>query len=400
MRKDVQDLLSIIVPIYNTSKYLDRCIESIVNQTVKNIQIILVNDGSTDNSLEYCENWREKDERILIVNKENGGLVSARLAGLQASTGDLVGFVDSDDYIEPPMYERLIQAKMDTEADFVYCGLHNCYESEKGIKYSSDNEPKVVGRFELENKGINFLKKHIFTTDLGSQAYTGGICLGVYDKAFIMEAYSNVPLDCSQGEDLICQIWMILHADRIVFLKDVLYHYCIRKGSITDLHINEKKTQIIRMIDTIKEICKKSNVLDAIKDDIDCFKKMLFLLENAKNRRNSICELYVFSKEAELEGKKVVIYAAGVVGKSYKKQLDKNERIEIVALVDKNANENGIEPFCKLKKMKFDILIIAVERKSLAKEIEEDLCAEGIDKGKILWIPPVMNLELIKKMEI
>ena len=101
-------MLSIIVPVYNVEKYIGKCIESIVNQTYKDLEIILVDDGSTDNSGKICDEWARKDKRIKVIHKKNGGLSDARNAGLDICTGDYIGFVDSDDYIELNMYEDLL----------------------------------------------------------------------------------------------------------------------------------------------------------------------------------------------------------------------------------------------------------------------------------------------------
>lgn len=102
-------MISIIVPVYNVEKYLERCIESIVNQTYKDIEIILVDDGSPDNCSVICDRYAEKDNRIKVIHKQNGGLINARKSGLEIAQGDYIGFVDSDDWIEPEMYEYFAQ---------------------------------------------------------------------------------------------------------------------------------------------------------------------------------------------------------------------------------------------------------------------------------------------------
>ena len=115
--------ISVIVPVYKVEKYLDRCVESIVNQTYKNLEIILVDDGSPDNCPVMCDEWAEKDERIRVIHKENGGLADARNAGMNIATGDYIGFVDSDDWIEPNMYEVLLKNALKYDADISRCGL-------------------------------------------------------------------------------------------------------------------------------------------------------------------------------------------------------------------------------------------------------------------------------------
>ena len=105
----MNDLISVIVPVYNCEKYLDRCIESLINQTYKNIEIILINDGSKDNSLEICNKWQKNDNRIIVINKENGGVSSARNKGLEIAKGKYISFIDSDDYLDINCYNTLLE---------------------------------------------------------------------------------------------------------------------------------------------------------------------------------------------------------------------------------------------------------------------------------------------------
>ena len=116
-------LVTIIVPIYNVEKYLEKCVESILSQTYKNIEIILVNDGSTDGSLDICKRYADLDKRIRIIDKRNGGLSDARNAGLDAAHGEFVGFVDSDDWIAEEMYQRLVTACEMYHADMSACKM-------------------------------------------------------------------------------------------------------------------------------------------------------------------------------------------------------------------------------------------------------------------------------------
>ena len=117
-------IVSVLIPVYNVEKYLKKCLDSVTNQTLMNIEIICVNDGSTDDSLKILEEYKAVDSRIKIVNKENGGLPSARNAGLDAAHGEYVGFVDSDDYIEPNMFERLVEVARNEQSEVVICGAN------------------------------------------------------------------------------------------------------------------------------------------------------------------------------------------------------------------------------------------------------------------------------------
>ena len=117
------DLISVIVPVYKVEKYLDRCVESIVNQTYKNLEIILVDDGSPDNCGAMCDKWAEKDSRIKVIHKENGGLSDARNAGMDIATGDLMGFVDSDDWIHENYICYMLQAIKICDAEIAACDI-------------------------------------------------------------------------------------------------------------------------------------------------------------------------------------------------------------------------------------------------------------------------------------
>ena len=122
------ELISVIVPVFKVDPYLDRCVESIVNQTYRNLEIILVDDGSPDSCGAMCDAWAEKDRRIKVIHKKNGGLSDARNAGLDIATGTLIGFVDSDDFIRSDMYLLLMERLMEDGSDIAACGVEMVFE--------------------------------------------------------------------------------------------------------------------------------------------------------------------------------------------------------------------------------------------------------------------------------
>lgn len=134
------ELVSIIVPIYNVELYLERCIRSLVNQTYRNVEIILVNDGSPDNCAAICDIWAEKDSRIKVIHKQNGGLSDARNAGLAACTGDIIGFVDSDDWVDPRFVELLVRGLDQTQSDIAEC----CFVKTTGETSSENLSGEVI----------------------------------------------------------------------------------------------------------------------------------------------------------------------------------------------------------------------------------------------------------------
>jgi len=155
----MEEKISVIVPIYKVEKYLHKCVDSIINQTYKNLEIILVDDGSPDNCPAICDEYAKKDNRIKVIHKPNGGLSDARNAGLDIATGEYIAFVDSDDYIDLTMYEKLYNAIKQNDCDLAVCGFNNVNEDESKVwqcwkkdKVINQNEP-VKLLFENNNVG-------------------------------------------------------------------------------------------------------------------------------------------------------------------------------------------------------------------------------------------------------
>ena len=128
----MEPVLSVIIPVYNREKFLERCVKSVAGSSLQNIEIILIDDGSVDHSGALCDELAEEDERIIVIHQQNAGVSAARNRGLEKARGKYFAFVDSDDYIEPEMYEKMIAAMEDHDADMVCCGISKEFEKESG----------------------------------------------------------------------------------------------------------------------------------------------------------------------------------------------------------------------------------------------------------------------------
>lgn len=151
----MEEIISIIVPVYNVEKYLDKCVNSIVNQTYKNLEIILVDDGATDNSPKMCDEWAKKDDRIKVIHKANGGLSDARNTGIKNATGDYLAFVDSDDYIESDIYEVLYKMILRDNADLAMCSFKKVDEQGNDIETKNNVIAEVIGKKEFFERMMN-----------------------------------------------------------------------------------------------------------------------------------------------------------------------------------------------------------------------------------------------------
>lgn len=211
--------ISIIVPVYNIEEYLPRCIESILNQTYTNLQLILVDDGSKDSSGRICDEYAKKDSRIIVVHKENGGSSSARNVGIEMATGEYLGFVDSDDYIEPVMYETMVKTIKETGCSIVQVGRDEI--DDKGNKLANICElPDKVTEYQAEE----FLKELLLHV---------GDC-SFCTKLLKRDLFSDDKFPEGRlNEDFYLLVRILQRGEKIVSLPYCGYHVFYRIGSNT-----------------------------------------------------------------------------------------------------------------------------------------------------------------------
>lgn len=211
----MNELVSIIVPVYNTEKYLNKCLNSILTQTYKNIEVILINDGSTDNSLKVCKEYEKKDKRIKLINKENEGLSATRNLGILTAKGKYIGFIDSDDFIEEDMFKNLYEDMINNNSDISICEMTN---SEKYLKENKTTKVEV-----LNNKEAIF--KLLYDNEINN--YAG-------NKLIKKEMFENIKFPIGRKfEDLAIMHYLIEKAKTITYNSYIGYHYIQRPGSIT-----------------------------------------------------------------------------------------------------------------------------------------------------------------------
>lgn len=210
-------LISVIVPVYKVEPYLDKCISSIVNQTYKNLEIILVDDGSPDNCPAMCDAWAEKDSRIRVIHKTNGGLSDARNAGMAVATGELMAFVDSDDWIAPDMYEHLYRRLAEDNSDISACGVQMIWEDKTPSRALTREGSCVLNQEEAMQAIIeeSWLKQPVWY-----KLYKTAL---VRDILFPKGKYH---------EDVFWSYQAVGRAQRVSVLDHIGYYYLQRGGSI------------------------------------------------------------------------------------------------------------------------------------------------------------------------
>lgn len=248
----VKPFVSIIVPVYNVEKYLDKCLNSLINQSLQNIEIIIVNDGTKDNSIKIIQKYMDIDNRIVLVNQENQGLSCARNTGLAIAKGEYIGFVDSDDYVEHSMYEKMYNIAKKYDSDLVNCNVIDVYEDCIKTSLTLKNEQIFIHKVGVEN----YLKK-----------YFSNIGIAVWHKLYKKEIIDKFDLrfvsnNVIYSEDLLFNLCYILHINKVSILDESLYYYVRRENSITTATTSKKNMmkRCIKIVELFDDYSRLQNL--------------------------------------------------------------------------------------------------------------------------------------------
>ncbi|MFL0167757.1 glycosyltransferase [Candidatus Clostridium helianthi] len=243
--ENTKDLISVIVPVYNVEKYLPQCIDSILNQTEKNLEIILVDDGSLDNSGKICDEFSKKDDRIIVIHKKNNGLSSARNAGLEIARGNYIGFVDSDDWLDKTMYEVLLKLLKENNSDISCCDFFKTANSNDSIPHIDNDIINSYNNIESLNNFYNGL-------------YTQTVV--AWNKLYKRELFKDISYPVGKiHEDEGTTYKLYYKANKITYTNRPLYYYRITPNSITTSKFNKKRLDIIDVYDEKVKFIKNIN---------------------------------------------------------------------------------------------------------------------------------------------
>lgn len=240
----MEPLISVVVPVYKVESYLDQCVQSIVNQTYRNLEIILVDDGSPDSCPAMCDQWAERDSRIHVIHKKNGGLGDARNAGLQVATGDYIGFVDSDDWCEKEMFQSLLEVCLRYDVPLSICNVFVDWECGWATEKAIFAKQKIC----LPRQDI--LRK-FFRDELTAWAWNKLYRKDLKDLLFYpRQSYEDIPV----ARDLFSIV------EKVAFSGKQHYHYRQRQGSIVNSKVNSSQFKLIEELRQNVEMAKNFNL--------------------------------------------------------------------------------------------------------------------------------------------
>lgn len=279
-------LISIIVPIYNVEKYLKKCIESIINQTYKNIEIILVDDGSPDNCGKICDEYSQKDKRIIVIHKKNGGLSDARNKGIDIAKGDYLTFIDSDDFVNIDYIEKLYNSIKLNNTKLAQCGISKVNENNEIIEKLNYDENYIKTSHEILNE---LYGKHLIENVV------------VWNKMYAKELFRNIRFPVGKiHEDEFTTYKIFYSVDRISLLSDCLYNYRQTNESIIGKKFNKKRLNLLDALEERMDFFKNRNEIDLYEKTLKFYIEQLRLyyikvkkyIENSKEIQQDIKRKY------------------------------------------------------------------------------------------------------------
>lgn len=375
--------VTVIVPIYNVARYLDKCLSSIIGQTYDKLQIILVDDGSTDDSGKICDWYKEQDARVVVIHKANEGLVKARKTGISRATGKYICYVDGDDWIELDLIECLIADMERTEADLVVSGYY-C-NTEGGSQ-------KIQGRLEtgLYDAGA-IIPVMLYTGEF----YEFGISQFVWAKLFRKDILWNVQVQVDDrifcGEDVAVTYPYILQTHKIYHSDYVGYHYRQRMDSMTNrFDVNEPIRNKI-LLEYLLKTFNNSEYADRMLGQLNQYAKNLLLVRQIGYFDSSDGGMVLRPYGGISADARLIIYGAGKLGQSIYHYLKGQPSIEIVDWLDKNYafyqkmhyKVNSPEKLKLLNDHSYDFIIIAVNNQNTADVICRNLVNMGVKRERI-----------------
>lgn len=397
-RETREPLITVVVPIYNVELYLKQCIDSILNQSYNNLEIILVDDGSTDSCPYICDMYAEKDARVKTLHKENGGLVSARKAGVGLATGKYVAYVDGDDWISPDLYQDFYEKGIKYNVDMVCAGGYiKEYLDDSNITIKNNLGNVIYNREDLEKKVFpHFICTNCFyKTDIQVS-----LCTHIFRRELIYRNQNQVDNSIRMGEDLLCVSFCLMEAQSVALTDVCGYHYRVSLTSMSQRHFSDERVRLEKLYEQYKQKAAENPYGFIFLRKIN-FAFVFLCLISDYGMLMSEKQNILFPFSGVQAGSDIIVYGAGAFGKELVRYVAKDTRFHLCLWTDtsyKKYQEQGIEVCApeQILKVRFDYIVIAVTRESIAKLIKKELANKGIAEKRIQCV----DVEMIRKWSL
>lgn len=380
--------ISIIVPIYNVDPYIERCLNSILNQSYDKFECILVDDGSTDNSGMICDRFAAQDSRFIVIHKKNGGVVSARKAGLERASGQFIGSVDPDDWIEKDYYENLIKIQQETDGDIIAGNHHRNIGSESYI--IRNKIPTGI----YDKKTI--LPQLIYSGEFFEFGLHPSLCTKLIRREIMDATQMNVNEDIVCVDDGAVIYPAVLEARKIVITDICGYHYVQRQGSITKSVGSGDLMKLRLVYDHLENAFISKNVIKELRSQLKQWQKFILLERHIQVFDETWSRETVLSPYGGISpNSRVVIYGASFLGQTIDRYIKsiKDKGIKNVLWIDKacdNFQKRGLPvyPPEAIRNLHgdYDFVLLASVTERIVRSMKEYLLSLQVPEDKILWL--------------
>lgn len=386
----METLVSIIIPIYNLEKYVKKSIESALNQSYMNIEVILVDDGSKDNSGVICDAYSKVDSRVRVIHKENGGLVSARKSGLEISRGKYIVPLDADDWIERDMVKSMLSIMESGNIDFAQCGL--MWEYYDGSREDSADILREGG-YDLK-QNANGLYENLFTKydDKSINGARSNICSCIFKRDIVIKAQSLINDELANGEDDALFFVSMLISNKFYKFEHAYYHSLVRTNSMSRAKNMFNVNQVFMIENIVRPVLRKHEFFEMLEPMFNRYLYNLFNLYATNYWKTGYDRVYMLESELVPYKSKIVLYGAGVVGQSYHLLL--SDKYNIVAWIDGKKDYVGdvkIDRIDVIKNISYDYVILAAKKAYIADEMRQLLITMGVKEEQIVWHEPQIS---------
>ena len=376
-------LVSVIITVYNKVEYIEQCLRSVLEQTYNDIEIIVVNDGSTDGSERICNNLKRQDHRIKVYTQERQGLVKSRKFGASMADVEFILFVDGDDWIDQEMIESLVKKQKENDADVVLCNYYNY----RGEILQSKKFALSDGFYSIENDADVIFGAY-FKIDT-NYATMHNICEKLIRKSVFCNTEELVDDSVTRAEDLVLSYGLLHLCVGIQVVNKPMYFYrwvdnsMIHNIDVSILNDVEKSYQNIVDIRTKlgSNACLEQYINQFYRRWIDNLADQIW--GNATIR-------YLFPYECIEKNAKIILYGMGKVGQSYRRQVEEGSYCKLVGVMDSQKWIDGKNTLDEINKNPYDYVVISVMSEDSAKDIKMTLINKGVSESKIVWKKPVL----------
>lgn len=378
--------IAVVVTVYNIQDYIATCLESILQQKYKNIELIVVDDGSTDCSGQICDEIAKGDVRVKVIHQDNQGPILARLHGVEAATTEYVTFVDGDDWIDENLYQDVVDSGLLGAVDLISYGIKR-YRGEDNIF----EEPYVfeAGAYSKEKIFSQLVPQLFWNIKEMTYGLDPSLWSKIFHKTLLLEHLQKIQhLNIHYGEDIALLYPLILDVDSIGIINERYYYHRIRRNNNVPPYISDKAyySKLYKLYCYLQDSFKK-DISGQLLKQLDYF--YIYSVELGKIRYNDLAfeSQYMFPFHKVPKDCRLVLYGAGRVGQTYYKQVSKIDYCEIVGWVDRDYNQYmklGVAAVEQLAEVDFDFILVSVAGKDIVDKIVNTLLQMGISRERII----------------